>query len=94
VKLVKSQRSGSLHQYVKKVVGENGEIVEYPKVIGARDRSNINHWHYQLTWKDKIDGKWRTQCRSVPHHKVESIERILRDGCGLAEAIEKLKSSE
>jgi hypothetical protein len=32
VKLAKSQQSGSLYQYVKKVVGENGEIVEYPKV--------------------------------------------------------------
>jgi hypothetical protein len=94
VKLAKSQQSGSLHQYVKKVAGENGEIVEYPKVIGARHKSNINHWHYQLTWKVKIDGKWRTQCRSIPRAKVESIEQILRDGGGLAVAIEKLKSSE
>ena len=93
MKLVKSQRSGSLHQYVKKVTGENGEIVEYPKVIGERDRDKINHWHYQLTWKVKIDGKWRTQCRSVPRTKVESIEQILRDGQGLAAAIEKLKPS-
>jgi hypothetical protein len=93
VKLAKSQQSGSLHQYVKKVAGENGEIVEYPKVIGARHKSNINHWHYQLTWKVKINGKWRTQCRSVPRAKVESIEQILRDGGGLAVAIEKLKSS-
>ena len=94
MKLAKSQRSGSLHQYVKKVTGGNGEIVEYPKVIGARDRDNINHWNYQLTWKEKIDGKWRTQCRSVPRNKVESIERILREGQGLAVAIEMLKSSE
>jgi hypothetical protein len=93
VKLVKNQRSGSLHQYVKKVVGENGEIVEYPKVIGARDRDNINHWNYQLTWKVKIDGKWRTRCRSVPRSKVREIERVLREGRGLAVAIEKLKSS-
>lgn len=93
MKLAKSQQSGSLHQYVKKVAGENGEIVEYPKVVGERDRDNINHWHYQLTWKVKIDGKWRTCCRSVPRAKVESIERILRDGRGLATAIEKLKPS-
>ena len=93
MKLVKSQQSGSLHQYVKKVVGENGEIMEYPKVVGERDRNNINHWNYQLTWKVKIDGKWRTQCRSVPRHKVESIEQILRDGRGLAVAIDKLKPS-
>jgi hypothetical protein len=93
VKLAKSQQSGSLHQYVKKVAGENGEIVEYPKVAGARDRDNINHWHYQLTWKVKIDGKWRTQCRSVPRNKVELIERILREGRGLAVAIDKLKPS-
>jgi hypothetical protein len=93
VKLAKSQQSGSLHQYVKKVTGENGEIVEYPKVVGARDRDNKNHWHYQLTWKEKIDGKWRTRCRSVPRNKVESIEQILRDGQGLAVAIENLKSS-
>jgi hypothetical protein len=46
VKLAKSQQSGSLHQYVKKVAGEDGEIVEYPKVIGERDRGNINHWHW------------------------------------------------
>lgn len=93
MKLAKSQQSGSLHQYVKRVTGENGEVCEYPKVIGARDRDNINHWHYQLTWKVKIDGKWRTQCRSVPRAKVESIERILSEGRGLAVAIEKLKSS-
>jgi hypothetical protein len=31
VKLAKSQQSGSLHQYVKKVMGEDGEIVECPK---------------------------------------------------------------
>ena len=93
MKLAKNQQSVSLHQYVKKVAGENGEIVEYPKVVGERDRNNINHWHYQLTWKVKIDGKWRTQCRSVPRNKVESIEQILRDGQGLAAAIEKLKPS-
>lgn len=93
VKLTKNQQSGSLHQYVKKVTGKNGEIAEYPKVVGARDRDNINHWHYQLTWKVKIDGKWRTRCRSVPRNKVESIEQILRDGRGLAVAIEKLKMS-
>jgi hypothetical protein len=94
VKLAKSQQSGSLHQYVKKVTGENGEIVGYPKVVGERDRSNINHWHYQLTWKVKIDGKWRTCCRSVPRNKVESIEQILRDGRGLAVAIETLELSD
>ena len=93
MKLAKNQQSGSLHQYVKKVTGANGEIVEYPKVIGARDKSNINHWHYQLTWKIKIEGKWRTHCRSVPRDRVESIEQILRDGKGLAAAIEKLKPS-
>jgi hypothetical protein len=91
VKLAKSKQSGSLHQYVKKVAGENGEIVEYPKIIGERNKNNINHWHYQLTWKMKIDGKWRTCCRSVPRHKVESIKRILRDGQGLAVVIEKLQ---
>ena len=90
MKLAKSQPSGSLHQYVKKVTGANGEIVEYPKVSGARDKSNINHWHYQLTWKIKIDGKWRTHCRSVPRDRVESIEQILRDGKGLVAVIEKL----
>jgi hypothetical protein len=91
VKLVKSQQSGSLHQYVKKVRGENGEVCEYPKIIGERDRDNINHWNYQLTWKDKVDGKWCPRCRSVPRSKVRAIEQILREGHGVLAAIEILE---
>jgi hypothetical protein len=90
VKLAKCQQSGSLHQYVKKVKGANGEICEYPKVIGERDRDNINHWNYQLTWKVKVDGKWCPQCRSVPRGKVREIEQILRDGRGVLVAIDCL----
>jgi DNA (cytosine-5)-methyltransferase 1 len=94
MKLAKSKQSGSLHQYVKKVRGENGDICEYPKIIGERDPDNITHWNYQLTWKEKVDGRWYPKCRSVPRSKVRAIEQILREGQGVLVAIDLLETGD
>ena len=73
--------SGSLHQFTQKVTNKRGEVVEYPKVNGTRNLNNAKHWRWQISWKEKVDGKWRTRCRMIPSTKVATVKhQILKGG--------------
>jgi hypothetical protein len=79
MRLTTTGANGSLHQFTQKVKNKRGEIVEYPKVRGDRDPNNLLHWQFQVTWKEKIDGKWKSRCRwrSLPEAQRTAEESSL-----------------
>jgi hypothetical protein len=82
--------NGSLHQFVQKVKNKQGQIVEYPKVKGDRDPNNPLQWQFQVTWKEKIDGKWKSRCRSVPPKKAAWVKNAIAQGYGIEQIQEFL----
>lgn len=76
---------GSLHQFTQKVKNKHGEIVEYPKIKGDRDPNNPRHWQWQVTWKEKIDNKWRSRCLSVPPPKLAWVKKAIAQSYGIKE---------
>jgi hypothetical protein len=72
--------SGSLHQFTQKVINKRGELVEYPKVNGHRDPNNVKHWKWQISWKEKVEGKWRTRCRKIRASRVAAVKRQILKG--------------
>jgi hypothetical protein len=83
MRLTTTGANGSLHQFTQKVKNKRGEIVEYPKVRGDRDPNNLLHWQFQVTWKEKIDGKWKSRCRSVPPKKAAWVKKAIAQGYGI-----------
>jgi hypothetical protein len=77
MRLTMRGKYGSLHQFTQKVTNKCGEVVEYPKVSGERDPYNPKHWKWQVTWKEKIDDKWRTRCLFVTPRKVGWVKRAI-----------------
>jgi hypothetical protein len=90
MRLTTTGANGSLHQFTQKVKNKRGEIVEYPKVRGDRDPNNPLHWQFQVTWKEKIDGKWKSRCRSVPPKKADWVKKAIAQGYGIKEIQEFL----
>jgi hypothetical protein len=90
MRLTTTGANGSLHQFTQKVKNKRGEIVEYPKVRGDRDPNNLLHWQFQVTWKEKIDGKWKSRCRSVPPKKAVWVKKAIVQGYGIKEIQEFL----
>jgi hypothetical protein len=83
MRLTTKGRCGSLHQFTQKVTNKHGQTVEYPKVRGERDPHNPKHWKWQITWKEKVDGKWRTQCSIVPQRKVGWVKKAIAQSAGI-----------
>jgi hypothetical protein len=71
-------RSGTLYQRTKKKQLQNGQIKEYPLVIGNRDPHNVQHWFWQLTYKEKQpDGKYKSRTVSVAPEQVEVVKVLI-----------------
>jgi hypothetical protein len=83
MRLTTRGKCGSLHQFTQKVTNKHGETVEYPKVRGERDPNNPKHWKWQVTWKESIDGKWRTRCSIVPAAKVIWVKKAIAQSVGI-----------
>lgn len=83
MRLTTKGRCGSLHQFTQKVTNKHGETVEYPKVRGDRDPHNPKHWKWQITWKEKIDDKWRTRGLLVPAAKVAWVKKAIAQSVGI-----------
>jgi DNA (cytosine-5)-methyltransferase 1 len=79
MRLTIALKNGSLHQFVRKVKNRDGKVVEYPKVKGERDPNNPRHWQWQLSWKEKVDNKWRTRCLSVPANKALKVRKMIAE---------------
>jgi hypothetical protein len=90
VRLATRGISGSLHQFTQKVTNKQGEIIEYPKVKGTRNPHNIKHWRWQISWKEKIDGRWRTRCRKIPSDKVATVKQQILIGEEISQILESL----
>jgi hypothetical protein len=43
-----------------------------------------------VTWKEKIDGKWKSRCRSVPPKKAAWVKKAIAQGYGIKEIQEFL----
>jgi hypothetical protein len=82
--------SGSLHQFTQKVTNKQGETVEYPKVKGTRNPNNVKHWKFQISWKEKVDGRWRTRCRKISSHKVTTVKQQILAGEDITRILESL----
>lgn len=92
MRLTIAGKNGSLHQYTQKVTNKRGEIVEYPKVKGERDPHNVKHWKWQITWKEKVDDRWRTRCLSITASKVQKVKIFIARNAGISEIQEFLGS--
>jgi hypothetical protein len=77
MRLTITGKSGSLNQFVRKVKNTKGEVVCYPKVKGSRNVDNYNHWAWLLTWKDKIDGQFKSRSMSVTPKHVAEVKRMI-----------------
>ena len=85
MRLTMKGKNGSLHRFTHKVKNKRGETVEYPKVRGERDPDNVKHWKWKLTWKEKVDDKWKTRCEIVPSGKVVRVQRAIAQNVGIDE---------
>lgn len=82
--------SGSLHQFTQKVTNKHGNIVEYPKVNGIRNPNNVKHWRWQISWKEKVEDKWRTRCCKIPSSKVATVKHQILTGEDISQILESL----
>jgi hypothetical protein len=85
VKLKITQKSGSLHQFIRRVKNAKGKIVEYPKVTGIRDINNPKHWEWQLTWREKVDDRWCSRCIRVKPSQVKKVKQSILENFSLSE---------
>jgi hypothetical protein len=85
VKLKITQKSGSLHQFIKKVKNAKGKIIEYPKVNGIRDINNSKHWEWHYTWREKIDDRWCSRCIRVKPGQVKKVKQSILESVSLSE---------
>jgi hypothetical protein len=77
MKLKITNKSGSLHQFVKKIKNRKGQIVEYPKVTGIRDENNVKHWEWQLTWREKAEDRSISHCIRVKPKQVKKVRELI-----------------
>jgi hypothetical protein len=78
-------KSGSLHQFIKKVKNRQGIVVEYPKVEGMRDPENPLHFEWHWTYKIKIDEKFKTKCVRVHPLKALKVRDMILEHSSVAE---------
>jgi hypothetical protein len=87
-------RSGTLYQRTKKKQLQNGQIKEYPLVSGNRDTHNVEHWFWQLTYKEKQpDGKYKSRTVSVAPGQVAAVKVLIAGNVQLELIISYLRGS-
>jgi hypothetical protein len=86
-----TQKSGSLHQFVKKIKNRKGQIVEYPKVDGIRNVDNVKHWEWHLTWREKIDDRWGSRCIRIKPKHVKKVKALILSNAVLSEILAVLE---
>jgi hypothetical protein len=87
-------RSGTLYQRTKKKQLQNGQTKEYPLVPGDRDPHNVEHWFWQLTYKEKqADGKYKSRTISVAPEQVAAVKVLIAGNAQLEVIISYLRGS-
>jgi hypothetical protein len=87
MKIKITEKSGSLHQFVKKVKNRKGQVVEYPKVDGIRNINNVNHWEWHLTWHEKVDDRWKSRCARVKPKHVKRVKELILANAVISEIL-------
>ena len=85
MKLTVQGKSGSLNQFVRKIINPKGDIVEYPKVRGTRNIDNPHHWAWNFTWKDKVDAKFISRSINVPPALVAEVKAMILENIAITQ---------
>jgi phage N-6-adenine-methyltransferase len=88
---VVSSPSGSLYQYLKNIKLKSGQITSYPRTLGERDPSDLNHWYWGYNYKIKESSCWKTKSLSVPRRKVDIVRRMIESNAPSSEIRNFLK---
>jgi len=92
MKLTIAGKSGSLHQFVRKVKNSKGQVVLYPKIKGSRNINKPQHWQWQITWKDKVDDRFVSQSMRVPPAKANIVKKMILQSLDIKEIQTFLRS--
>ena len=83
MKLTVQNKSGSLNQFVRQCVNPKGDIIKYPKVKGTRNINNSRHWAWNLTWKDKVNGKFISRSINVSPNQVAQVKAMILENAAI-----------
>jgi hypothetical protein len=80
--------SGTLRQRTEKKRLASGQIAEFPRVAGKRDRSLPHHWFWTYEYSHKsANGKWRTIKRGVPRSCIATVRDAIRRSLPLRDRV-------
>jgi Sec7-like guanine-nucleotide exchange factor len=87
-------KSGSLCQFTQVKTAKDASEREYPAIEVERDVSNINHFYWCYTYKDKnTKGKFVTRTKTVPRCKVPTVKDLIAQNTSVEGILEYLRSS-
>jgi DNA N-6-adenine-methyltransferase (Dam) len=82
--IVVSSSSGSLYRYLKNNKLKSGIVASYPRVEGARDPDNLNHWYWGYNYKILVGGSWKSKSVSVSRQKVHAVRQMIESSTSVA----------
>ena len=82
--IVVSSSSGSLYRYLKNNKLKSGVVASYPRVQGARDPDNVNHWYWGYSYKVLRSGSWKSKSISVSRQKVHAVRQMIESNTPVA----------
>lgn len=81
---VVSSPSGSLYRYLKNNKLKSGIVASYPRVEGARDTDNLNHWYWGYNYKVFVGGSWKSKSMSVSRPKVHAVRQMIESSTSVS----------
>jgi hypothetical protein len=91
--------SGSLIPFINKKKDKNGQIIEYPKVIGQRVPINLAFdYPEQFFWQFcysaiEPNGVWKTLKSSCPREKIQAVRAAISANKPIEEIVDFLRGS-
>jgi|GEM_PF-1917075 len=85
--------SGTLRQRTEKKRLASGQIAEFPRVAGKRDRHKPHHWFWTYEYSHKSPkGKWRTIKRGVPRSRIAAVRDAISSHQPIADILKLLET--
>lgn len=85
--------SGTLRQRTEKRRLASGQVAEFPRVGGKRDRNKPHHWFWSYEYSHKSpNGKWRTIKRGVPRSRIAAVRDAIALHQPIADILKLLES--
>ncbi len=85
--------SGTLRQRTEKRRLASGQIAEFPRVAGKRDRNKPHHWFWTYEYSHKsANGKWRTIKRGVPRSCIATVRDAIASHQPIADILKLLET--